>query len=347
MNMIRIDKQNPFISVPHAIIRTTQLTAEEKMLYLVLYDLTNNSIELQSFPTKAYLMERIGVKSNKTLIKYLKNLEELQLLKVIRKKTSGGMNASNVYIVQSTEILLDNSEMMNEFVRQMKQITQSFEIRFTDEQWKSMITTTLSYHPDNVISALLVKVLEPDIKESQIPEKAVAKSFELENHLNIPTEIITLFKTVFSSPTNTDLMTIKRLCTTYPIGVVQFALESVINKAERTNWGYITATIQRLAKNNSTYESCQQSKEAYFNEQNKRNQKIKAEQRQKQKLIMRLIELECFGQVNNPIGYAQKVLNDEKYKKIDIYELFDTLTGRHHVNAASYDQQIFEILFPV
>ncbi|MGL5916828.1 MAG: helix-turn-helix domain-containing protein, partial [Culicoidibacterales bacterium] len=102
MNMIRIDKKNPVISIPNAIIRTTQLNAEEKMLYLVLYDLTNNSIELQAFPTKAYLMERIGVKSNKTLIKYLQNLEVLKLVKVIREKTSNGMNASNVYIVQST-----------------------------------------------------------------------------------------------------------------------------------------------------------------------------------------------------------------------------------------------------
>ncbi|MGL6247661.1 MAG: hypothetical protein ACRC3A_01025, partial [Culicoidibacterales bacterium] len=239
-------------------------------------------------------------------------------------------------------------EVMNEYVKQMQHITQSFGIEFSEEQWKAMIKVTMTYQAENIVGELLIKVLKPEFQYENRPAEVLARLFEAEYHQqDIPQEVSAIFQTIFPNPMANDFATIKRLCETYPSGVVHFALESVMNKAERKNWGYITATIKRLAKNNSTYESCEQSKEAYFNDQNKRYEKIKAEQRQKQKLILRLIELEHFGEVTNPVGYAHKVLNDEKYAQIDIYELFDTLTGQQHINADSYDQQIFEILFPV
>ncbi|MGL6247586.1 MAG: hypothetical protein ACRC3A_00635 [Culicoidibacterales bacterium] len=70
------------------------------------------------------------------------------------------------------------------------------------------------------------------------------------------------------------------------------------------------------------------------------------EDQRKFALMTRLVQLDAFGEVHNPCGYAKKVIADKQYADCDIYELFDLVTGIHHLYADGYDRQAFDLLYP-
>lgn len=346
MHTIRLDQKNPFVSIPKIIIQTTKLDATEKALYLVLYDITNNSTDLQSFPDKEFIMQRLGMKSKKTLHKYLLQLEEHGLLQVIRNKTANGMDAASTYVVQSTHILEDAAQIVADFIQQLKMITSTFAIELSDQQWETLVKTAYDYVGEQAVSVLIVKLLNKELQAAPDIVAAICQSFVEDDEAQ--TTLLPLkhmLSTVFAEVTAQDYETLQRLANIYPSGVIQFALESVKGKNQRMNWGYITATIKRLAQENHTYEECQASTAAFYAQQDAEQAKVNAEKRSKKNLILRLIELGVFGEVFNRAAYAKKILNEELYQDFDVYELFDHLTGVHHHHAYEYDQKTFRILY--
>lgn len=72
----------------------------------------------------------------------------------------------------------------------------------------------------------------------------------------------------------------------------------------------------------------------------------KTDWRAKEKLIMRLIALGMFGEVENPASYVQKIFRDPDYVDANVFELFEMLTGEHHLHAFEFDSLVFDIMYP-
>ncbi|MGL4952497.1 MAG: hypothetical protein ACRC5Q_01670 [Culicoidibacterales bacterium] len=178
--------------------------------------------------------------------------------------------------------------------------------------------------------------------------------FQSRNHYRVMNKLVAehtpleqLFVTTLPKLTKQDYVTFERLCATYPQPVIQFVLESVKGKSKQCNWAYITATLKNLAKTCQTYDECVEQTKQFFAQKAAEAQQLKQATHQKYALIMRFIHLGLFGEITNAPAYAKRVLQDPNHEQCTSYELFEILSGCHHLDAYSYDKQIFDILYPL
>lgn len=336
--------QKTFVAVPSDLIDALELDPTEKILYLNLYKVADNR---RAFPTTPELMEILHIKSNTTMRKYFKKLEEKNLITIQQNFGENGIQLSNTYIVQPFILEADVSALIREVASQLD-FFMSRTSSISNEELQHIATEAYGIHRENAVYAVMTKFLSLDKEEQQNPITALLNALE-DDAKNAMQEMLTdaekQLAETFENVSATDKTTLSRLTETYPEGVVRFALESVKNKEEKRNWGYITTTVKRLAQTCHTYEECVEQKKAFFAKKDEEKTKQKAATLKKQKVVARLINLGQFGNVENPTAYAKKVLSDKLYEGLDEYELFDVLTGVNHMNANSYDPEIFNILF--
>lgn len=121
-NELRYKKKNPFIMLSHNFIKWDMLNWNEKDIYIILLMYANN--EQKCFPSISTLC-KVSKKSNKTVIKALKGLEEKKLLKKENRITPNGQS-SNLYTlydfesVWEAESIEQVSEIVNKETKRMQ-----------------------------------------------------------------------------------------------------------------------------------------------------------------------------------------------------------------------------------
>ncbi|MGL6249012.1 MAG: hypothetical protein ACRC3A_07925, partial [Culicoidibacterales bacterium] len=301
----------------------------------------------QPFPDYKQLMEVTGIRSRTTMSKKLKVLKEKGLLNVSSTYLDNGFKSRNQYTVEAGDILLLDEETIQCTAQQLIPIFDGLAYTLTEHDILEIAKIGCEIYGDHAYRELVIQIANLG-EIGDIPAVTALKT-QLERvaaQIAGRTELEQRLFDTFPTVTAQDRVTFKRLCKEYPEQLIEFTLESVQGKAKQTNWAYITATLKTLSKTCRTYEECVEQTKQFFVKKDAEAKKIKVDQKQKQGLIIRLIQLELFGEIANPIAYTQSVLADEKYRTCTSYELFELLTGHDHLEAYSYDQQIFDILYP-
>lgn len=111
---LKYKRKNPFVILPHNFIKWEMLNWNEKDIYIILLMYADS--EQKCFPSINTLC-RVSGKSNKTVIKALKGLEEKHLLKKENRITKNG-KSSNLYILYDFESVweAENIEQISEIV---------------------------------------------------------------------------------------------------------------------------------------------------------------------------------------------------------------------------------------
>ncbi|MGL5382786.1 MAG: helix-turn-helix domain-containing protein [Culicoidibacterales bacterium] len=339
-----IDPKTKFIRVPQKIIETANLDAIEKVLYIYLFSLEADE---QAFPDYKRLMEVTGIRSRTTMSKKLKILQTKGLLNVEATYLDNGFKSRNNYKVEAGDILLIDEKTIQVIAQQLQQIFVSLAYELSEQEVLEIAKTGYIIYGDQAYRELMIQVANLGEIGMQKPFAVLSARLErIAAQIAGRTMLEQLLFDTFPTVTSQDRITFKRLCETYPEPLIQFTLESVRGKAKQTNWAYITATLKKLVQTCQTYQDCVEQTKQFFAKKDAQIQNLKADQKQKHKLVMRLIQMDCFGEIGNPLAYIKTLLADEKYQSCTSYELFEMLTGWDHLHAFSYDQEIFYILYP-
>lgn len=98
---MRDRRQKDWFWVDNALVDRKDLNLYEKMLYICLARHAGNNE--YAFPKLSTLCEELGVKDNRTVVKYIKSLEEKGLIEVEKRKGS-----SNLYYLNNVEVPTSN-----------------------------------------------------------------------------------------------------------------------------------------------------------------------------------------------------------------------------------------------
>lgn len=94
---MRDRRQKDWFWVDNALVDRRDLNLYEKMLYICLARHAGNND--YAFPKLATLCDELGVKDNRTVVKYIKSLEEKGLIEIEKRKGS-----SNLYYLNNVEV---------------------------------------------------------------------------------------------------------------------------------------------------------------------------------------------------------------------------------------------------
>ena len=94
---MRDRRQKDWFWVDNALVDRRDLNLYEKMLYICLVRHAGNND--YAFPKLATLCDELGVKDNRTVVKYIKSLEEKGLIEIEKRKGS-----SNLYYLNNVEV---------------------------------------------------------------------------------------------------------------------------------------------------------------------------------------------------------------------------------------------------
>lgn len=94
---MRDRRQKDWFWVDNALVDRKDLNLYEKMLYICLARHAGNND--YAFPKLATLCDELGVKDNRTVVKYIKSLEEKGLIEIEKRKGS-----SNLYYLNNVEV---------------------------------------------------------------------------------------------------------------------------------------------------------------------------------------------------------------------------------------------------
>ncbi len=94
---MRDKRQKDWFWVDNALVDRRDLNLYEKMLYICLARHAGNND--YAFPKLATLCDELGVKDNRTVVKYIKSLEEKGLIEIEKRKGS-----SNLYYLNNVEV---------------------------------------------------------------------------------------------------------------------------------------------------------------------------------------------------------------------------------------------------
>lgn len=94
---MRDKRQRDWFWVDNALVDRRDLNLYEKMLYICLARHAGNND--YAFPKLATLCDELGVKDNRTVVKYIKSLEEKGLIEIEKRKGS-----SNLYYLNNVEV---------------------------------------------------------------------------------------------------------------------------------------------------------------------------------------------------------------------------------------------------
>lgn len=319
------------------IIQTTKLDAKEKVLYLYLYTVTAKA---KPFPDYPELMEATGISSRATLSKYLKLLSDKDLLHVEENYSHIGLRMRNSYRLEKNiaHLTIDMNEIST-IVEDLKRIIDGLAYTLSEDELTQLVLSMYKQYGEHTYRELVIRCTRLTLIQQVTPFKSLMDNDNRQSPLEAQ------FKITFPDLSAQDRITFERLCRHYPLEIIHFALESVATKPNQRNWGYITAMLKKLVMTCATYEECVNAKQHYYQQADRKQKKAKQNSRQKQHLIMRLIAIGMFGEVNNPAGYAKKIQQDEKYIDLDVFDLFEILTGEHHLNANDFDPLVFDIMY--
>ncbi|MGL6228548.1 MAG: hypothetical protein ACRC3J_04960 [Culicoidibacterales bacterium] len=320
------------------IVTSEKLDAIEKVLYLYL---ALNAAEMREMPTYEQLMQVSGVRSRTTLSKYLKQLQAKKLLVVENGYLANGFRARNRYVVADCAHLCIDEVLVEQVVSQLLVVVEASGVVLSREQVHELVLIMYPTYANTTAQQLIPLITK--VKGDEVAFTTLSAQV----HALVSDPLMWQFHQTFPKASYQDQQTLKRLCDHYPREVVRFMLQSVCGKANQANWAYVTATVKTLAQTCTTYEECVVSKKQFFREKKQLQAQKHAEERRKVSLITRLIKLGVFGEVAHPSGYAKKVVMDKQYAECSIYELFEVFTGEDHLQAASYDQEVFDLLYPV
>lgn len=123
---LKYKRKNPFIILSHNFIKWDMLNWNEKDIYIILLMYTDS--EQKCFPSINTLC-RVSGKSNKTVIKALKGLEEKHLLKKESRVTKNGQN-SNLYTLYDFESIweAESIEQVPEIISTETKCKQLYEL---------------------------------------------------------------------------------------------------------------------------------------------------------------------------------------------------------------------------
>lgn len=94
---MRDRRQKDWFWVDNALVDRRDLNLYEKMLYICLARHAGNNT--YAFPKLATLCDELGIKDNRTVVKYIKSLEEKGLIEIEKRKGS-----SNLYYLNNVEV---------------------------------------------------------------------------------------------------------------------------------------------------------------------------------------------------------------------------------------------------
>ena len=98
---MRDKRQKDWFWVDNALVDRRDLNLYEKMLYICLARHAGNND--YAFPKLATLCDELGIKDNRTVVKYIKSLEEKGLIEIEKRKGS-----SNLYYLNNVEVPTSN-----------------------------------------------------------------------------------------------------------------------------------------------------------------------------------------------------------------------------------------------
>lgn len=329
------------VMIPQHILQTEKLDAIEKILYLHLY---TAGTKVQT--TYRELMQVAGIHSRPTLSKYLKKMQDKQLIVIEKNHTDKGFKMPSTYSVNKQPAYFLDATITANIFEKMQEIIGDCTCSFTDAELLELVQTAqMSYGVDayRKLFHLCVR-LESDEQAHAFATLKAKMSVQHGQDKNESAMEMQL-RITFPNLNTQDRTTYERLCQMYPTEVVHYTLEKVAGKAKQANWAYITTMIRTLAVTCITYDDCVHSANRFFEQRKAEQKKAKQAASYKKKMIMRLIALGTFGEVDNPAGYAQKISRDPQYVGVDIFELFELLTGEHHLNAKSFDPMIYQLMY--